>query len=256
MSLKNREGQGQGQQLQPWCSPGLPGWRRALSRAGIRQLPQSAFKEQDKLQERHPTAPSVSPRSLPWLWVTLPWPASTVSIHTRQAPAPPSTQPAVGGSPACSPLSGASSGGCWVPAAPKPQLQLGCSSLLPREEAPGGTRAGLTCATPHPGPAFSQSLLLKPSPSQEARPGWMTDVIAAGLPELGTVESFLPQLPPGTGGRQRRELPEKLEGLSSTKTELASRDSRAGTLGDTAPTPHRQQLDRGSIAVVFSPRSL
>lgn len=84
----------------------------------------------------------------------------------------------------------------------------------------------------------------------------MTDVIAAGLPELGTVESFLPQLPPGTGGRQRRELPEKLEGLGSAKTELASRDSRAGTLGDTAPTPHRQQLDRGSIAVVFSPRSL
>lgn len=37
----------------------------------------------------------------------------------------------------------------------------------------------------------------------------MTDVIAAGLPELSTVESFLPQLPPGTGGRQRRELPEK-----------------------------------------------
>lgn len=93
MSLKNREGQGQGQQLQPWCSPGLPGWGRALSRAGIRQLPPAAIKELDKLQERHPTAPSVSPRSLPWLWVTLPWPASTVSIHTRQAPAPPSTQP-------------------------------------------------------------------------------------------------------------------------------------------------------------------
>lgn len=171
MSLKNTEGQGQGQQLQPWCSPGLPGWGRALSRAGIRQLPPAAFKELDKHQERHPTAPSVTPRSLPWLWVTLPWPASTVSIHSRQAPAPPSTQPTVGGSPACSPLSGASSGSCWVPAAPKPQLQLGCSSLLSREEALGGTRAGLTCATPHPGPAFSQSLLLKPSPSQEARPG-------------------------------------------------------------------------------------
>lgn len=70
----------------------------------------------------HQTAPSVTPRSLSGLWVTLPWPASAVSFHTQSAPALQGTQqPGHRGQELCqlSPLWGILRG-LLVPAALKP----------------------------------------------------------------------------------------------------------------------------------------
>lgn len=115
------------QQLQPWCSPGWGG----LS-AG--QEPGSSLllhSEMNKLQQGAART-SNSPQGDPELpKVTLSWPASIISIHSQQSPAPQGTVGrALPAPPSLEHPQGAAG-------SLKPLLQLGCSLLLPREEAPG-----------------------------------------------------------------------------------------------------------------------
>lgn len=118
----------EGQQLQPWCSPGW-GELSAGQEAGSSLLLHST--NSSKELQGHQTAPRVTPRS-----PRSPFPGqhpsflSTPSnpLHPRvpqgtvgrALPAPPSLEHPQGAAGSL-----------------KPQLQLGCSLLLPREEAPG-----------------------------------------------------------------------------------------------------------------------
>lgn len=72
----------------------------------------------------------------------------------------------------------------------------------------------------------------------------MTDVIPVRLPELGSALLFLPQLPPGTG---RAGSCWRKAGKAALCRDRVSWDPRGS---------QQQQLELGSIAVVFSPCSL
>lgn len=79
----------------------------------------------------------------------------------------------------------------------------------------------------------------------------MIDVIADRLPELGTVEVFLP---PRTGEHQHRELQEQPEEGSALQRQIWHQKKAEPRIhGGTHSPSQRQQLDHSISGIVFSP---